>query len=51
MNEGVQLRVDGSLAYHEKLLTYDGIHPNDRGNLVLADLIAQGVYEALQRGK
>jgi lysophospholipase L1-like esterase len=29
------------------ILTYDGIHPSDLGNNLLADQIAEGIYQAL----
>ena len=38
---------DGTLTFRGKLLTYDGVHANARGNELLANLIAQGLVEAL----
>ena len=32
-----------------KGLTYDGVHPNDLGNTIIADLIAQGIHDALRK--
>jgi lysophospholipase L1-like esterase len=42
--------VDGTLSFRNMgVLTYDGVHPNDTGNTLLANLIAQGLFEALER--
>ena len=49
-NHNAELRVDGSLnSVSMGVLTYDGVHPNATGNLLLADHIAQGIYEASKR--
>jgi lysophospholipase L1-like esterase len=46
-NENAELRVDGSLTFLETgVLTYDGVHPNATGNLLLANHLAQGIFEA-----
>jgi hypothetical protein len=38
----------GGYTFHTSgILTYDGIHPNAAGNNLLADLIAEGIYQAL----
>jgi len=50
-NHNAELRVDGSVHFADTgVLTYDGVHPNAKGNALLADQIAQGIYEALQSG-
>jgi lysophospholipase L1-like esterase len=46
-NEGVERAADGSLRVRGKLLTYDGVHANAKGSEVVADLMAQGIVEAL----
>ena len=48
-NNGTVLQPDGTVKCRGKLLTYDGVHANAEGNEVLADLIAQGICEALKR--
>jgi lysophospholipase L1-like esterase len=48
-NHGWEPQIGGSLAFKGRLLTGDGVHANDRGNAILADLIAQGIYEALKK--
>ena len=49
-NHNAQLRVDGTLSFvRVGVLTYDGVHPTDRGNQLLAEHLAQGIYEALRR--
>lgn len=48
-NHNVKVRVDGSLVMREAgVLTYDGVHPNDRGNDLLADHLAAGIDAALR---
>lgn len=47
-NNGWKVQVDGSLIWKGSLLTYDGVHGNTRGYTVIADLISQGIYEALK---
>jgi len=48
-NKGTKLNPDGTLAFRQKLLTYDGVHLNARGCEVMADLIARGICEALRK--
>lgn len=48
-NNGTDVAADGTLTFRGKLLTYDGVHANARGNELLADLIAQGIVEALRQ--
>ena len=49
-NHNAQLRVDGTLSFvRVGVLTYDGVHPTDRGNQLLAEHFAQGICEALRR--
>ena len=49
-NHNAQLRVDGTLSFVPVgVLTYDGVHPTDQGNDLLAEHLAQGIYEALRR--
>ncbi len=51
-NHNAALQLDGSLIFEERgFLTYDGIHPNDRGNELLADLIADGIARALEKSR
>ena len=48
-NHNAALGVDGSLDIAESgIVTYDGVHPNGAGAALLADLIAEGVYQALK---
>ncbi len=45
---GYHLQHDGSYAFSTTgYLTYDGIHPSDAGNNILADLISEGIYQSL----
>lgn len=47
-NNNAELRVDGTLAFQSSgVLTYDGVHPTDAGNDLLADQISQGIFNAL----
>ncbi|MEI7900769.1 MAG: family 20 glycosylhydrolase [bacterium] len=47
-NNNWQLNLDGSLTYADSgILTYDGVHPTSTGNDLLADFIAQGIYDSL----
>lgn len=47
-NHNAQLRVDGSLYFKPSgVLTYDGVHPNTTGNVLLANLIGDGIARAL----
>jgi len=48
-NNATDVATDGTLTFRGKLLTYDGVHANAKGNEVLADLIAQGICEALKQ--
>jgi lysophospholipase L1-like esterase len=49
-NHNAELRVDGTLhMVSTGILTGDGVHPNSTGTELLADHIAQGIYEALKR--
>lgn len=48
-NENRELRLNGSLRFADTgILTGDGVHANGRGNELLADLICQGIFEALR---
>jgi lysophospholipase L1-like esterase len=50
MNENRELRLNGSLRFADKgVLTGDGVHANGRGNELLADLICQGIFDALRK--
>ena len=46
-NESVTVRPGGAWTSDGKILTHDGVHPTSRGNTILANLIAQGIFEAL----
>lgn len=47
-----RLRLDGSLEHDTKgWLTYDGIHPTERGNELIADLIADGLLRSAARAR
>ena len=49
MNTNTALRPDGTLASKaQDILTYDGVHPNAKGNQLLASQIAAGIARALQ---
>ena len=49
-NHNAELRVDGSLRLRSTgVLTYDGVHPTKAGVELLADHIAQGIHDALER--
>ena len=51
MNTNAALRPDGTLASTtQDILTYDGVHPNAKGNQLLASQLAAGIARAL-RGK
>ena len=46
-NNNWELNLDGSLSFQSSgILTYDGVHPTDTGNNLLADHISQGIYNA-----
>lgn len=48
-NHNRRLRLDGTFAYESKgLLTYDGIHLSERGNTLVAELLADGIARALR---
>jgi lysophospholipase L1-like esterase len=47
-NEAVTVRPGGSWTLDANWLNHDGVHSNARGDGLLANLIAQGIYEALQ---
>jgi lysophospholipase L1-like esterase len=50
MNNNGRLRLNGSLAFADKgILSGDGVHPNGNGGDLIADLICQGICEALSR--
>jgi lysophospholipase L1-like esterase len=47
-NHNAQLRVDGTLYIKTSgFLTYDGVHPTGPGNILLANLIGDGIFRAL----
>lgn len=46
-NNGTETLPDGSLTFKGSLLTYDGVHANDDGGKVVADIIAQAIFNAL----
>lgn len=48
-SNGTALQPDGRVKCRGKLLTYDGVHANAQGNEILADLIAQGICDALRK--
>ena len=49
MNTNTALRPDGTLASKSQdILTYDGVHPNAKGNQLLASQIAAGIARALR---
>ena len=49
MNTNTALRPDGTLASKpQDILTYDGVHPNSKGNQLLASQIAAGIARALR---
>ncbi len=49
MNHNVEVRLDGSLHHEDNgLLTYDGIHPTDRGNELIASHFAGAIAEVLK---
>ncbi len=48
-NHNAELRVDGSLHFEASgLLTYDGVHPSDKGVKLMAGLIGDGIFRALE---
>ena len=49
-NNNYELQLDGTLTFADSgVVTYDRVHPSQQGNELLADLIAQGIYEALKK--
>ena len=47
-NHNAQLRVDGSLYFKPSgVLTYDGVHPNQTGNTLFANMISDGLVRVL----
>jgi lysophospholipase L1-like esterase len=49
MNTNTALRPDATLASKSQdILTYDGVHPNSKGNQLLASQIAAGIARALR---
>ncbi len=49
MNTNAALRPDGTLASKpQDILTYDGVHPNAKGNQLIASQIAAGIAKALR---
>ena len=51
-NHNAQLRVDGTLYIKTSgILTYDGVHPTGPGNTLLANLIGDGIFRALEKQK
>ena len=48
MNNNTTSLIFGVPTYHSSgILTYDGIHPTDLGNNLLADQISEGIYQSL----
>lgn len=47
-SESIVVRPGGAWTSDGKHLTHDGVHPNARGNQLLADLIAQGISRSLK---
>lgn len=48
-NHNRRLRLDGTFAHEQKgLLTYDGIHLSERGNDLVAELLADGIARTLR---
>lgn len=48
-NEAVTVRPGGTWSLDDHWLNHDGVHTSARGDGLLANLIAQGVYEALKK--
>lgn len=49
-NHNSELRVDGSLRFRKSgFLTYDGVHPNEAGVTLLANLISDGIVRSLAK--
>jgi len=47
-NESIQVRPGGEWRSDGKILNHDGVHANQRGNELLADMISQGIWESLK---
>jgi autotransporter-associated beta strand protein len=50
-NEGITVRPGGSWTCDDKWLNHDGVHTNSLGDRLLANLIAQGIHDALMERK
>ena len=50
-NESVTVRPGGSWTIDAHWLNHDGVHTTGRADALLANLIAQGIYEALAPGQ
>lgn len=48
-NNGTEAGPDGTLTFKGNLLTYDGVHANEEGGNVAADVIAQAIVDALKK--
>ena len=48
VNEGITVYPGGRWTCNDKLLNHDGVHSTGRGDQILAEMIAGGIYEALQ---
>ena len=49
-NNNAQLRVDGTIySAPAGILTYDGVHPSGKGVSLLANLIGEGICQALRK--
>lgn len=48
-NNGTETLPDGTITFKGRLLTYDGVHANEEGGKVVADIIAQAVCDALKK--
>ncbi len=48
-NNGTETLPDGTITFKGKLLTYDGVHANEEGGKVVADIISQAVCDAMKK--
>ena len=49
-NHNVELRINGSIRFYPTgIMTGDGVHANSQGGDLLADLICQGIFQALKK--
>jgi len=48
-NHGYDVLPDGSMTYSARVLAYDGVHINDRGSAIVAEVFAQAIYDALNK--